>query len=223
MDSAELLDLLGNANRRRILRLLARKPCYVTEISEYLGVSPKAVIDHLRKLEEAGLVESRTDERRRKYFSISRNLRLEVNVSPYEFGTKSAYPASKGLDMTACRYLSLEVGHVDPGDDEDEQVDLGTLADTLQELEQLENELSLAQRWVQGRLSDVRERVADLLDDGDPRLAADVLAGLADGSATAPQLSRRTEAPTEVVEDVLTTLAEEDLVEREGDRWRLVD
>jgi ArsR family transcriptional regulator len=86
MDSAELLNLLGNGNRRRILRLLARKPCYVTEISEYLGVSPKAVIDHLRKLEEAGLVESRTDDRRRKYFSISRNLRLEVSVSPYEFG-----------------------------------------------------------------------------------------------------------------------------------------
>ncbi|RLM32686.1 ArsR family transcriptional regulator, partial [Haloferax sp. Atlit-109R] len=48
MDSAVLLDLLGNENRRRILRLLATKPCYVTEISEYLDVSPKAVIDHLR-------------------------------------------------------------------------------------------------------------------------------------------------------------------------------
>ena len=109
MDSAELLDILGNENRRRILRLLARKPCYVTEISEYLGVSPKAVIDHLRKLEEAGLVESRTDDQRRKYFSISRNLRLEVNVSPYEFGMKSAYPASTNLDVSRCRHVSLNV------------------------------------------------------------------------------------------------------------------
>src|SRR6056297_1488633 len=110
MDSAVLLDLLGNENRRRILRLLSQKPCYVTEISEYLGVSPKAVIDHLRKLEEAGLVESRTDDQRRKYFSISRNLRLEVNVSPYEFGMKSAYPASANLDVSRCRYVSLNVG-----------------------------------------------------------------------------------------------------------------
>jgi ArsR family transcriptional regulator len=222
MDSAELLDLLGNANRRRILRLLARKPCYVTEISEYLGVSPKAVIDHLRKLEEAGLVESRTDDRRRKYFSISRNLRLEVNVSPYEFGTKSAYPASTGLDMKTCRYLSIEVSPVD-GDEESESTDLGALADTLQELEQLENELSLAQRWVQGRLSEVRERVAELLDDSDPRLAADVLAGLADGSATATELSRRSEAPQEVIEEMLETLASEGLVEREDDEWRLTE
>ena len=57
MDSAALLDLLGNENRRRILGLLAQRPCYVTEISDSLGVSPKAVIDHLRKLEEAGLVD----------------------------------------------------------------------------------------------------------------------------------------------------------------------
>ena len=108
MDSAELLDLLGNANRRRILRLLAHKPCYVTEISEYLGVSPKAVIDHLGKLSDAGLIESRTDDKRRKYFSIARNLRLEVRVSPYEFGTKSAYPANSGLDISTCRHLSID-------------------------------------------------------------------------------------------------------------------
>ena len=93
MDSFELLDILGNGNRRSILSLLSRKPCYVTEISEYIGVSPKAVIDHLEMLEEAGLVESRVDERRRKYFHISRSLRLEVDVSPYRFGVKSAYPS----------------------------------------------------------------------------------------------------------------------------------
>ena len=214
MDSAELLDLLGNANRRRILRLLARKPCYVTEISEYLGVSPKAVIDHLRKLEEAGLVESRTDDRRRKYFSISRNLRLEVSVSPYEFGTKSAYPASSGVDMASCRYLSIEI---EPA----KTTDLQELAETLQRLEDLENELSLAQRWVQGRVSDVRERIADEVGDADPRLVTDLLAALADGEADTEQLSRAVEAPPSVVEEVLDHLASRGVVVREGDRWSL--
>jgi len=218
MDSAELLDLLGNANRRRILRLLARKPCYVTEISEYLGVSPKAVIDHLRKLEEAGLVESRTDDRRRKYFSISRNLRLEVNVSPYEFGTKSAYPAGPGVDMTTCRYLSLEISQ---SGTEEQTTDLADLADRLQELEQLENELSLAQRWAQGRISEVRERVAEHLDDGDPRLVADLLAKLADDTADIDELSRPVEAPQEVVEEVLESLEAEGVVERTAEGWRL--
>src|SRR6056297_1757509 len=111
MDSGEFLDILGNANRRRILQLLAERPCYVTEISDFLGVSPKAVIDHLEKLEAAGLVESRTDSKRRKYFSIARHVRLEVTVSPYEFGTKSAYPASSRLDITSCRQLSIDLEH----------------------------------------------------------------------------------------------------------------
>ena len=215
MDSAALLDLLGNENRRRILRLLARKPCYVTEISEYLGVSPKAVIDHLRKLEEAGLVESRVDEQRRKYFSIARNLRLEVNVSPYGFGAKSAYPASPGLDMTACRHLTIDVGRDDPTDELDE------LATELQRLEQLENELSMAQRWVQGRLTDVLDRISKQFDGPDGRFYAEVLSELADGSERIPIIARRVDAAPEVVEDVLGTLAERGVVDRDGDRWHL--
>ena len=116
MDSAALLDLLGNENRRRILRLLARKPCYVTEISEYLGVGPKAVIEHLRKLEEAGLIESHVDDQRRKYFHIARHVRLEVNVSPYGFASKSAYPANSSFDITTCRHLSLDVSWDETGE-----------------------------------------------------------------------------------------------------------
>jgi ArsR family transcriptional regulator len=216
MDSAELLDLLGNANRRRILRLLSRKPCYVTEISEYLGVSPKAVIDHLRKLEEAGLVESRVDEKRRKYFSISRALRLEVSVSPYEFGTKSAYPASSGLDMTRCRHLKIEVDCQETGE-------LSELARQLHRLERLENELSMAQRWVQGQLTGVRERIAEAVGDGDPRLVTELLRALAEEPGTAEELSRRVDAPVSVVERLLAELADREVVAADGDRWHLPD
>ena len=231
MDSAELLDLLGNANRRRILRLLARKPCYVTEISEYLGVSPKPVIDHLRKLEEAGLVESRVDEKRRKYFSISRALRLEVSVSPYDFGTKSAYPASSGLDTTRWRYLSIEVGRVggdEAGDRDDdgemsEVEGLSEMARKLRRLERLENELSMAQRWVQGRVTDLRERIAEEVEDGDPRLVTAVLRALADEPGDTESVSRRVEAPPRVVEQVLTELVERDVVVEDDEGWRLPD
>lgn len=217
MDSAELLDLLGNANRRRILRLLARKPCYVTEISDFLGVSPKAVIDHLRKLEEAGLVESRTDEKRRKYFSISRNLRLEVNVSPYEFGTKSAYPASAEMDVgSCCRHLRIEI-------ETEETTGLADLAETLRHLEQLDNELSLAQRWVQGRLSDVRERIAESVEESDPRILTEILTTLADRDADTEELSREVDGPPAVVEEVLRELAERGVVSRNGQVWHLGD
>jgi len=229
MDSAALLDLLGNENRRRILRLLARKPCYVTEISEYLGVSPKAVIDHLRKLEEAGLVESHVDDGRRKYFSIARNLRLEVNVSPYDFGTKSAYSASPGFDITSWRYVSLDVtrastadGAVDADETGTESDDLSTLAEDLRRLERLENELSMAQRWVQGRLTETLDRISGHFEGVDGRFYAELLRGLATGPATPEELSHRVDAPPDVVADALEGLSAHGVVETDGDQWRLV-
>jgi ArsR family transcriptional regulator len=214
MDSAVLLDLLGNENRRRILRLLSHKPCYVTEISEYLGVSPKAVIDHLRKLEEAGLVESRTDDQRRKYFHISRNLRLEVSLSPYGFGAKSAYPASPSLDMCGrCRHVSLDV----PANESD---DLSELAATLGHLEELENELSLAQRWVQGQLTEVLDRLNERIGaNADSRFFAKVLAAIATGDRTVPDISDEVGASEHVVESALQSLADNGLVTRQEDGW----
>ncbi|MFQ3319928.1 MAG: ArsR family transcriptional regulator [Natronomonas sp.] len=235
MDSAALLDLLGNENRRRILRLLARKPCYVTEISEYLGVSPKAVIDHLRKLEDAGLVESHVDDGRRKYFSIARNLRLEVNVSPYDFSTKSAYSASPNLDITSWRYVSLDIKHTGEEDEEADETDaeaesdadpdsetLPDLAHDLRELERLENELSMAQRWVQGRLTETLDRISAHFEGVDGRFYAELIRGLAGGPATPEQLSRRVEAPPDVVADALEGLSAHDVVKRDGDEWQLV-
>jgi len=214
MESAELLDLLGNANRRRILRLLARKPCFVTEISDYLGVSPKAVIDHLRQLEEAGLVESRTDERRRKYFYIARGFRLEVSASPYDFGTKTAYPASSALDMTSCRHLSIDV-------DPDGAGDLDDLTVELRRLRRLQNELSLAQRWVQGRLTDVMDRMGEQIQETNDRLYVEILAILADGPADIDAVSRSVEVPPSVVEEVLQALKTRGIVEQDGDHWTL--
>jgi len=67
MDEAALLDILGNENRRNILKLLSLRPFYVTEISERLHVAPKAVISHLSMLEQAGIIAFIVDERRRKY------------------------------------------------------------------------------------------------------------------------------------------------------------
>jgi ArsR family transcriptional regulator len=85
MDPAKLLDILGNENRRKIIQLLANRPCYVSEISGRLGVGPKAIINHLNLLEQAGLIEYSVDEQRRKYFNIANNMLLEVSVSPYSY------------------------------------------------------------------------------------------------------------------------------------------
>ena len=57
-------------------------------------------------------------------------------------------------------------------------------------LQDLERELSLAQRWVQGRLADVQEQLGDVADEEyDGQLHADVLAALAEGADSAPEIA----------------------------------
>ena len=223
MDSGALLDLLGNENRRRILRLLSQKPCYVTEISDYLGVSPKAVIDHLRKLESAGIVESRTDKHRRKYFYISRDVRLEVNVSRYGYGAKSAYPASATLDLTTCRHLSV---NVDGEHSTIERNGIDSLAADLRRLEELSSELSLAQRYVQGQLIDVIDSIVseietDASDLLNGRLFFDVLVAIAEGHQTVEGINDQIDIPMAVLENALERFREHGVLEFDGTHWRL--
>lgn len=222
MDSGALLDLLGNENRRRILRLLAQKPCYVTEISEHLDVSPKAVIDHLRRLEEVGLVRSRTDENRRKYFHIANDVRLEVSVSRFGYGAKSAYPASASLDMNSCQHVSIQV---EAGDTNGNTSDVSDLAAELRRLEELENELSLAQRYVQGQLIDTIERVTEsFASEGESingRLVFEILVAIASGRETVEEIGEEIAVPRPILEDSLEHLRDRGILEQDGETWLL--
>ncbi|MDV0447879.1 hypothetical protein MsAg5_17980 [Methanosarcinaceae archaeon Ag5] len=111
MDPSEVLDLLGNENRRKILALLADRPFYVNEITGRIGVAPKAVLGHLNLLEEAGLIESSVDSQRRKYYNISRSMRLEVFVSPYSY---SVQVSRSDFEMPSEPTYSLSVAFNNP-------------------------------------------------------------------------------------------------------------
>ncbi|MDD4300392.1 MAG: ArsR family transcriptional regulator [Methanomicrobium sp.] len=79
-DVSRLLDILGNKNRRRIIQLLRQKPCFVTEISDRLMISPKAVIEHLSLMEREDMLEYRSDINRRKYYYLSKNFKVMIDL-----------------------------------------------------------------------------------------------------------------------------------------------
>ena len=79
-DVSRVLDILGNRNRRRIIQLLRQKPCFVTEISDRLMISPKAVIEHLQLMEREQILLSRNDRSRRKYYYLSRDFRVVIDL-----------------------------------------------------------------------------------------------------------------------------------------------
>ncbi len=152
MDEAELLDILGNENRRNILKLLSLRPFYVTEISERLHVAPKAVINHLSMLEQAGIIQFYVDERRRKYFHIANKLMVEVLISPFNYDVETLNPLSR---EPAVEEFSTPFGDI--------QLKTGSLADTAETLDRLRRanrELMLAQRRVQELMDEVMERGA---------------------------------------------------------------
>lgn len=61
------LGLLGDATRRAIFELLARRPCSVGELAQQLPISRPAVSQHLRVLKNGGLVVDRAEGTRRVY------------------------------------------------------------------------------------------------------------------------------------------------------------
>ena len=56
MKAPALLRLLGDETRLRLLRLLAREPLNVSELTAVLGVAQSGVSRHLALLRDAGLV-----------------------------------------------------------------------------------------------------------------------------------------------------------------------
>jgi ArsR family transcriptional regulator len=161
MDPAKLLDILGNENRRKIIQLLANRPCYVSEISGRLGVGPKAIISHLNLLEQAGLIECSVDEQRRKYFNIVNNMRLEVSVSPYTYTVTLhdvAFDREKGSGSSAAEKKGLSVR-------EEASFLFLKLSSRLQELKAKQEELAKMQQQLQVEYTQLMDHCLDSIEE----------------------------------------------------------
>jgi ArsR family transcriptional regulator len=157
MESTQLLDLLGNENRRNIIQLLASRPYYVSEISERLGVGPKAILGHLEQLEQTGLIRANTNEQRRKYYHITENLKLEVFVSPYSYTVEICTVLQKPQSEKP------KSPHRGPMDDSKSIETLKKLNTKLFELESRRRQLADQQHKIEGEMTDVMAECVNLV------------------------------------------------------------
>ena len=205
MDPVELLDILGNENRRRILQLLSFRPFYFNEMAKRLDVGPKAVIDHLEMLERSGLVECYQDQGRRKYFRIARKTVLEVAVSPHSYGVR-AYVCE---DMP-------------PGEERASGQDMELLRDELAALKEKRRELRALLDQVESEEMVVKQRACQAVrSQATSQLEEEILAALLSGDSEGTDLAMRLEAPLIVVEDRLKSLKERGAVHLSGRQWSL--
>ncbi|WP_435145234.1 hypothetical protein [Halobaculum sp. P14] len=98
--------------------------------------------------------------------------------------------------------------------------DVGDLAAEFERLQQLENEVSLAQRWVHGRMTALLDRLNDRLGvDADSRFFAQLLSAVDSTDGTVRAIAGEVSADRGTIEEGLQQLRESGMVERDGDRW----
>ncbi len=195
-DIALLLDLLGNRNRRRIIDLLRLKPCYVTEISERLTVSPKAVIDHLQMLEHADILRFRLDKHRRKYYYLSNDITISVDLRRLE----QAIVPVRQIESQVLHDLLLRLR------------DLATLR------EDLERRVLHLDQEIDNQIGQVARVGAEM---GGEDLMIMVAISLVYGPQNAETLASTTGADPKQVKEALSSLTEHGIVDKTGTTYQI--
>jgi ArsR family transcriptional regulator len=198
VEDARLLDILGNRNRRRIIELLRQKPCFVTEISDTLTISPKAVIDHLQMMEREAILSSQTDERRRKYYYLANDILIDVSL-------KEMRIISRGQ----------------PGDDEpDERLQKSVilLGRMIRAHDQILENLEHVNHDIEIKINDIARNHKDLFRS---EREITVIIALSHDSLTVPELEQATGIPGGDLAVILNRFERHGLVNRLQDTYTL--
>ncbi|MFA4935464.1 MAG: ArsR family transcriptional regulator [Candidatus Methanoperedens sp.] len=210
MESAQLLDILGNENRRKILHLLASRPCYMSEIAERLDVGAKAVLGHLMLLERAGLIEATVDDQRRKYFHITDNLRLEVFVSPYSFEVETTTIAvTTGAPLHHVNSHQANTGL---------KALYGEIQGMLEHRQQVLHEYQEMQATLTEAMGQCMDAIEDAAED---HVEAEILYALLKGPLGKRALSMQLGLPEYVLEEYLERMENKELIKEVSNNYSI--
>ena len=89
IDKEDILDVMGCKTRRDIINLLREEPMFVSEISNELDIGQKAIIEHLRAMEEIGILNSSYKKilrgRPRKYYDLENEVNIHITINRNTF------------------------------------------------------------------------------------------------------------------------------------------
>ncbi len=206
MESAQLLDILGNENRRKILHLLASRPCYMSEIAERLDVGAKAILGHLELLERAGMIESSVDDQRRKYFHITDNLRLEVFVSPYSFEVEITTVAVSAPQQQIPTNQAVK--------------SLRSLYSDIQDLVEKRQQVMQEYQDIQGNITETMGLCMDAIENvADDHIEAEILYALLKGPMNKRVLSMQLGIPEYVLERYIEKMEQKEVLKCDNNNY----
>lgn len=89
VDMEDILDVMGCKTRREIINLLREEPRFISEISQELEIGQKAIIEHLRAMENIGILESSFKKivrgRPRKYYDMPHDFTINISITENSF------------------------------------------------------------------------------------------------------------------------------------------
>ena len=89
IDKEDILDVMGCKTRREIINLLREEPMFVSEISNELDIGQKAIIAHLRAMEDIGILNSSYKKilrgRPRKYYDLQNEVNIHITINRNTF------------------------------------------------------------------------------------------------------------------------------------------
>ena len=92
IDVEAILDVMGCKTRRDIINLLREEPMFVSEISNELDIGQKAIIAHLRAMEDVGILNSSYKKilrgRPRKYYDLENEVNIHITINKNKFDVK---------------------------------------------------------------------------------------------------------------------------------------
>jgi ArsR family transcriptional regulator len=195
---ARLLDILGNRNRRRIIELLRQKPCFVTEISDTLMLSPKAVIDHLQMMERETILACQMDERRRKYYFLANDILIDVSLK--EIRIISGADTESNEKNERLKKSVAMLGRMIRSHDQ-----------ILANLEEINHDIEI-------RINDIAHNHKDLFKS---EREITVIIALSHESLTMPELEQATSLPKKELVDILKRCERSGIVAQENERFML--
>ncbi len=180
-----LLEILGNESRRRILALLSKKPCYVSEISYSLKMAPKAVIEHLEKLEKAGIIRS-FEEGRRRYYCINKSVRIEITIAPHMFETS----VITGINGANVNKIANEVKKI--MDINLDKTNFIQLSNVIEEIEKVQRDISKIQGMINRRINEAFDKLTrELNEEFRSEVERVVILGISKGLKSAEEIAEQ--------------------------------
>lgn len=163
----EIFDILGNQTRRMILEMLATSPCYTTEIAERLEIGQKAINEHLKIMQDLGLIDLFILKQKRgsprKYFKIKDNIRMELFVAPRVF---DASFKTEVIDMESIfeRYPEYKSFYEEIKFDSEIRI-IGRLKENLDYLKNELVEIDNAKAFIERSISEVKETILNTIEE----------------------------------------------------------